>query len=76
MKKLIIHRLYFKQSDCYKSAFKQTPTGIQVHSTGSNNPYLKRYVQPNDGLLGENKNNNSHNRSGVTVCANAYIGKL
>lgn len=47
-----------------------------MHSTGANNPYLRRYVQPDDGRLGRNTNGNSHNRPGVDVCANAYIGKL
>ena len=73
---LTIHRLYFTQSDCYKAGVKQKPVGVQVHSTGANNPYLKRYVQPDDGLLGKNTNGNSHNRPGGNVCANAYIGKL
>jgi len=73
---LTIHRLYFTQSDCYKAGVKQKPVGVQVHSTGANNPYLKRYVQPDDGLLGKNTNDNSHNRPGGNVCANAYIGKL
>lgn len=76
MHHLTIHRLYFNQSDCYKAGVKQKPVGIQVHSTGANNPYLKRYVQPDDGLLGKNTNGNSHNRPGGNVCANAYIGKL
>ena len=47
-----------------------------MHSTGANNPYLKRYVQPDDGRLGKNTNNNSHNKPGGNVCASAYIGKL
>ena len=76
MKQLTIYRQYFTNADCYKAGVVQTPKGIQVHSTGANNPYLKRYVQPDDGRLGQNKYNNSHNRSGLNVCANAYIGKL
>ena len=76
MRKLTIYRHLFTNSDCYKSGTIQQSVGVQVHSTGANNPYLKRYVQPNDGLLGANKNGNSHNRPGVDVCASAYIGKL
>lgn len=76
MRKLTIYRLYFTKSDCYKRGIKQTPRGVQVHSTGANNPYLKRYVQPDDGQLGVNTNGNSHNRPGGNVCASAYIGKL
>lgn len=76
MRSLKIYRLFFTNSDCYKSGTKQVSKGVQVHSTGSNNPYLSRYVQPNDGRLGANKYGNSHNRPGVDVCASAYIGKL
>lgn len=35
---------YATKNDCYKKAQKMTPKGIVVHSTGANNPYLKRYV--------------------------------
>lgn len=76
MRKLKIYRLFFTNSDCYKSGTKHVSKGVQVHSTGANNPYLKRYVQPNDGRLGINQYGNSHNRPGVDVCASAYIGKL
>ena len=34
----------FTSSKCYKSGAKITPKGIMVHSTGANNPNLKRYV--------------------------------
>lgn len=60
---------------CYKKASKMVPKGIIVHSTGANNPYLKRYVQPDDGILGKNQYNNDWNRSGVNACVNAFIGK-
>lgn len=76
MQKLTIYRHFLTNSDCYKSGILQTPKGVQVHSTGANNPYLHRYVGPDDGLLGANKYNNTHNIPGGDVCANAYIGKL
>ena len=76
VRKLTIHRLFFEESDCYKADVRQKSIGVQVHSTGANNPYLRRYVQPDDGRLSRNTNGNSHNRPGVDVCANAYIGKL
>ena len=76
LRDLTIYRLFFTQSDCYKKGVKQKPTGVQVHSTGANNPYLKRYVGPDDGRLGTNPNGNTHNRPGGNVCASAYIGKL
>jgi len=75
VRRITIYKRIFYDSDCYRSGKVQTQQGVQVHSTGANNPYLKRYVQPNDGRLGENKYNNSHNGPG-DVCANAYIGKL
>ena len=53
--------------------------GLMLHSTGANNPYLKRYVQPDDGKLGTNKNGNHWNQSkpdGRSVCVHAFIGKL
>jgi N-acetylmuramoyl-L-alanine amidase len=76
VKSLTIYRRYFTKSDCYKSGTKQKSTGVQVHSTGANNPYLHRYVGPDDGRLGPNKYNNMHNKPGSDVCASAYIGKL
>ena len=63
------------KSDCYKSAEKMTPKGIVVHSTGANNPNLKRYVAPDDGVIGNNSNNNSFNEPGQDVCPHAVIGK-
>lgn len=74
--KLTIYKRIFYNSDCYTSGTKMDPAGVQVHSTGANNPYLKRYVQPDDGRLGPNPNGNDHNHPGGNVCANAYIGKL
>ena len=62
-------------NDCYKKGQKITPKGIVVHSTGANNPNLKRYIQPDDGLLGKNTNNNDWNRSGISKCVHAFIGK-
>lgn len=50
-----------------------------VHSTGANNPNLKRYVGPDDGLLGKNEYNNHWNQDkpgGRQVCVHAFIGKL
>lgn len=76
MRHLTVYKRFFTQSDCYKASATSRFAGVQVHSTGANNPYLRRYVQPDDGRLGLNTNGNSHNRPGVDVCANAYIGKL
>lgn len=67
--------LLFTKSDCYKAKRKMTPKGIVVHSTGVNNTNLKRYVGPDDGRLGVNKNNNHWNRPGLSSCVHAFIGK-
>ena len=45
-----------------------------IHSTGADNPTLRRYVQPNDGRLGENPNGNDWNRPGLDVAVHAFIG--
>ena len=71
-----LHKCILTENDCYKRQKYITPKGVMLHSTGANNPNLKRYVGPNDGLLGENKNNNHWNRSGVGACVHAFIGKL
>lgn len=70
-----IKKCLLVNNSCYNKASKMVPKGIVVHSTGANNPYLKRYVQPDDGILGKNKYNNDWNRSGVNACVNAFVGK-
>jgi N-acetylmuramoyl-L-alanine amidase len=72
---LQIGKQYLTQNDCYKAGRKITPSGIVVHSTGANNPNLCRYVAPDDGVLGKNKYNNHWNRSGLSKCVHAFIGK-
>lgn len=71
-----LHKCIFTNNDCYKKNVKIKPKGVMVHSTGANNPSLKRYVQPDDGLLGDNLYNNDWNRSGLSVCVHAFVGKL
>ena len=75
MSNLEIRQCIFTKNDCYKSGKKIKHSKIVVHSSGANNPNLKRYVQPDDGLLGDNPNNNDWNRSGVKKCVHAFIGK-
>ena len=74
-------------NSCYKKGTKMKnlqPTGIVVHSTGANNPYLKRYVQPlkTDANykelmkdLGLNSYGNHWNEPGRNACVHAFIGK-
>lgn len=71
-----ITRYYLTKNDCYKKGGTMTPVGIMWHSTGANNPYLKRYINPDDGKLGKNIYNNHWNRPGVQKMAHAFIGKL
>lgn len=72
-------------NDCYKTGAKIKPKGVMVHSTGANNPMLRRYVQPvastpgKDKLLwklGVNRNRNHWNRQNLDVCVHGFIGKL
>lgn len=74
-----LHRVYLTNNDCYKAGQYITPRGIMVHSTGANNPNLRRYVQPDDGLLGYNPNGNHWNQAkpdGQQKAVHAFIGKL
>src|SRR5574344_1879218 len=74
-----LHKLILTENACYKAGRKITVKGIMVHSTGANNPNLKRYVGPDDGLLGKNQYGNHWNTyhpGGREVCVHAFIGKL
>ncbi|HCB91897.1 MAG TPA: amidase [Ruminococcaceae bacterium] len=74
-----LHKLLLTNNACYKAGKTITPRGIMVHSTGANNPNLKRYVGPDDGLLGKNQYNNHWNTDkpgGRQVCPHAFVGKL
>lgn len=74
-----LRKLLLTNNECYKVGKKIIVKGIMVHSTGANNPNLKRYVGPDDGLLGVNQYNNHWNQArpgGRQVCVHAFIGKL
>ena len=74
-----LNKLIFTENACYKAGRKITVKGIMVHSTGANNPWLKRYVGPDDGKLGKNQYNNHWNTylpGGREVCVHGFIGKL
>lgn len=70
-----IIRYYQTKNPCYISGRKIKPSGIVVHSTGANNPYIKRYVGPDDGILGVNQYGNHWNKASATKCVHAWIGK-
>lgn len=71
-----LRKLIFTENRCYKAGRTIKPKGIMVHSTGANNPWLKRYVGPDDGLLGKNAYGNHWNKSDLSVCVHGFIGKL
>ena len=71
------------QSTCYRQTSRMTIKGVLWHSTGANNPWLKRYVQPDDNapdreellaLLGKNPYNNDWNHKEVQAGLNAWVG--
>lgn len=74
-----LHTLYLTANECYQAGRKHVPKGIVVHSTGANNPNLRRYVGPDDGLLGQNQYGNHWNTArpgGSQICPHAFIGRL
>ena len=71
-----ITQLFMTNNPCYTNGNKITPKGIVVHSTGANNPYIRRYVQPDDGIIGKNTYNNHWNKASATKCVHAFIGKI
>lgn len=76
---ITVYQQMATKNKCYITGRKITPCGVMVHSTGANNPNLKRYVQPDDGKLGVNPYANSMNEylpGGRSVCPHAFIGKL
>lgn len=73
------------QSTCYKGTHKMKPLGVLWHSTGANNPTIKRYVQPDDNVkdrqtllnkIGINQYGNDWNHIYHEAGLNAWIGKL
>lgn len=76
---------FMRQSTCYKNTSKMDVFGVLWHSTGANNPNLKRYVQPDDvcgfrdellELIGVNQYKNDWNHTEHNAGLNAFIGKL
>ena len=72
-------------STCYKQTSKMQVKGVLWHSTGANNPYLKRYVQPSDNdpnkailqsQIGINTARNDWNHISMQAGLNAWVGKL
>lgn len=73
------------KSSCYNGTTIGTPVGVLWHSTGCDNPWLKRYVQPSPNdpdreklikLIGKNTYGNDWNNHPVQAGLNAWIGKM
>ena len=74
-----LKQFYLVENECYKRNVKISPKGFMLHSTGANNPNLKRYVPNFDGSIGNNSYNNHWNQyrpDGRQVCVHGFIGKL
>ena len=74
------------QSTCYKGTRTMEVKGVLWHSTGANNPTLKRYVQPSNtpdkrdtitlAKIGKNAYGNDWNHIEHQAGLNCWIGKL
>ena len=71
-------------STCYKETTIMKPVGVLWHSTGCNNPYLLRYIQPSphdpnyEALMeeiGKNRYGTDYNHTSYQSGLNAWIGR-
>lgn len=69
-----LHKALLTHNDCYLRGRTIRPRGVMVHSTGANNPWLRRYLAPDDGQLGT-PSPRHWNQGGVGACVHAMIGK-
>ena len=65
---------YQTKNPCYRQARPMTPTGIVVHSTGANNPTLKRYVDCEE-VCGVNAYGNHWNKPDADKMVHGFIGR-
>ena len=73
----ITFEAYARNNGAFKAARPMptgSPAGIIIHSTGADNPNLKRYVNAPE-ICGENPYRNYFDRSDSDVCPHAVIGK-
>ena len=73
----ITFEAYARNNGAFKAARKMpagSPEGIIIHSTGANNPNLKRYVNATE-ICGENPYKNYFDRADSDVCPHAVIGR-
>ena len=69
-----LYKVLLTRNDCYLRGRTIRPRGVMVHSTGANNPWLRRYIAPDDGRLGT-PSTRHWNQGGVGACVHAMIGK-
>ena len=70
-----LRKQYLTKNDCYRAGRTIRPQGVMIHSTGSNNPFVARYV-PGDDVIGRNQYGNDWDRPGLEKCAHAFVGKF
>ena len=70
---MTLYQCLLTNNDCYQTDRRITPTGVMLHSTGANNPWLRRYLAPDDGTLGT-PSVRHWNQPGLSVCVHAFIG--
>ena len=73
----ITFEAYARNNGAFKAARPMptgSPAGIIIHSTGANNPNLRRYVNLPE-ICGENPYKNYFDRPDSNVCPHAVIGK-
>ena len=72
----ITFEAYARNNGAFRTARKMpqgSPAGIIIHSTGANNPNLRRYVNAPD-ICGTNPYLNYFDRADCSVCPHAVIG--
>lgn len=76
MSEPITFTAYAKNNLCYVANKKMpagSPAGIIVHSTGANNPTLRRYVNAPE-ICGENPYKNYFDRPDIDICPHGVVG--
>jgi len=76
----VIKKYPLTQNRCYKENRPLNPIGFMIHSTGAQNKTLKRYIFPDDGLIGVNQYNNHWNQASINgkplnLLVHGFIGE-
>lgn len=66
---------YLTRNDCYRIGRYIGVRGVMIHSTGANNPNVRRYV-PGNAEIGLNSGNNHWDKPELEKCVHAFIGKF